>query len=319
MIQHSCLIVDKMHESIIPMLQELGFQIDYRPDISRKELLENIHVYTGLIVRSKTAINEEVIGKASKLKFVARAGAGIDQLDVALLEERNIAIINAPEGNRDALGEHAIGMLLALLNNIHTADRQVRNGIWDREGNRGVELKHKTVGLIGFGNMGRAFARRLACFDCEILAYDKYLQNFQTETVKEVTLKDIFKRADVLSLHTPLTEETRGMFNDDFVNKFEKPFYFLNTARGEIALFSSIYTGLENGKIVGAALDVLENEKINRLTGEQKQYFEAITKSDKVILTPHVAGWSFESYERINRVLVEKIKKNSVKLITREK
>lgn len=313
MIQPSCLIADKMHESIVPMLRAIGFHVDYLPNISREELLENIHTYTGLIIRSKTAVNAAVIERASKLKFVARAGAGIDQLDVAALEARHITIINAPEGNRDALGEHAVGMLLALFNNIHFADRQVRNGLWDREGNRGVELKNKTVGLIGFGNMGKAFAQRVACFGCEILAYDKYLQNYGTATVKEVPLEEIFKKADVLSLHVPLTEETRGMFNDDFVSRFNNPFYFLNTARGEIALFSAICAGLESGKILGAALDVLENEKINQLSGEQKHFFEALTKSQKVILTPHVAGWTFESYERINQVLVEKIKKMKLK------
>lgn len=307
--QKRCLIIDKMHESIVPMLQQVGFHVDYLPDIKRKELLDNIHLYTGLVVRSKTAIDEELISKATQLKFVARAGAGIDQLDVESLERRNIAIVNAPEGNRDALAEHTIGMLLSLFNRIHLADRQVRSGVWDREGNRGVELKTKTVGLIGFGYMGKAFAQRLASFGCTIIAYDKYLENYGTSIVKEASLEEIWERADVLSLHIPLTQESRTMVNDVFIDKFKKPFYFVNTARGEIAPFASICNGLSTGKILGAALDVLENEKIGQLSVEQKRYFDAIAQSDKVILTPHVAGWTFESYEKINQVLVDKIKK----------
>lgn len=306
--QKKCLIIDKMHESIVPMLEALGFQVDYKPDIKRKEILESIPEYHGLVVRSKTAIDEELIAKAVQLKFVARAGAGIDQLDVGSLERSNITIVNAPEGNRDALAEHSIGMLLSLFNKIHLADRQVRNGIWDREGNRGVELKAKTVGLIGFGYMGRAFAERLTSFGCNIIAYDKYLENYGTSTVKEASLEEIWENADVLSLHVPLTPETKAMVNDAFIHKFKKPFYFVNTARGEVAPFSSIHNALSSGKILGAALDVLENEKLDQLSVDQKHYFDAIAKSEKVILTPHVAGWTFESYEKINQVLAEKIK-----------
>lgn len=306
--QKKCLIIDKMHESIVPMLQELGYQVDYKPDIKRKEILEDIHEYCGLVVRSKTAIDAELIAKAIQLKFVARAGAGIDQLDVESLEQRNIIIVNAPEGNRDALAEHAVGMLLSLFNKIHLADRQVRSGIWDREGNRGVELKSKTVGLIGFGYMGRAFAERLASFGCDIIAYDKYLKNYGTPAVREVSLDDIWENADILSLHIPLTPETRAMVNNSFIDKFKKPIYLINTARGEIGPFESIYYGLSTGKILGAALDVLENEKIGQLSPEQKHHFEKIIQSERVIFTPHVAGWTFESYEKINQVLTEKIK-----------
>ncbi len=307
--QKKCLVIDKMHESIIPLLEELNFQVDYRPDIERNEILENIHEYHGLVVRSKTAIDEEMIGKAAKLKFVARAGAGIDQLDVESLERRKIIIVNAPEGNRDALAEHTVGMLLSLFNKIHLADRQVRSGVWDREGNRGVELKSKIVGLIGFGFMGKAFAQRLSSFGCTIIAYDKYLENYGTSTVQQASLEEIWESADVLSMHVPLTKTTRAMVNDAFIDKFKKPFYFVNTARGEVAPFSSIYNGLSTGKILGAALDVLENEKIEQLSLEQKRYFDAIAQSEKVILTPHVAGWTFESYKKINQVLADKIKK----------
>ena len=310
--QTYCLIADKMHESIVPLLSELGFEVHYRPEITRKELLATIEAYAGLIIRSKTEIDREVISQASKLKFLARAGAGIDQLDVAILNEKNIVIINAPEGNRDALGEHAVGMLLCLFNKIVSADRQVRSGVWSREANRGIELMGKTVGLIGFGNMGQAFAKRLAGFGCKIIAYDKYHPNFRMDNVSAVDLKDIFEFSDVVSLHVPLTGETRGMFSEAFVDKFKKPFYFLNTARGEIAPYSTILNGLKSRKILGAALDVLENEKINQLTASQQISFDELARLENVLFTPHVAGWTFQSYEKINLVLVEKIRKLSL-------
>lgn len=303
-----CLIADQMHESIIPLLEELGYIVHYRPEITREQLLQQIADYSGLIIRSKTAINAEVIEKAINLKFVGRAGAGIDQLDVALLEKQNITILNAPEGNRDALGEHSIGMLLCLFNKIHLANIQVKNKTWDREGNRGVELMGKTVGLIGFGNMGQAFARRLSSFGCKVLAYDKYHGNFKSPFADSVSMEEIFKSADILSVHTPLTSETRGMIDDNFIKKFKRPFYLINTARGEIIPFSTIANGIKNGKILGAVLDVLENEKLNKLSPEQIDYFNYLTSSDKVIMTPHVAGWTFESYIKINEVLVRKIK-----------
>lgn len=309
MAQLRCLIADKMHKSIISMLESAGYAAEYKPGITRDEILQTIGEFDGLIIRSKTAINAAIIEKADKLKFIGRAGAGLDQLDVALLNKKGIAILNAPEGNRDALGEHTIGMLLCLFNKIHLGDQQVKAGVWDREGNRGVELMGKTVGLIGYGNMGQAFAKRLSSFSCSVLAYDKYVPSFTSDFAVAASMETIFEEADVLSFHTPLTSETRELFDDSYIQQFKKPFYFINTARGEIAPFGAIVRGLQNGKILGAVLDVLENEKLEKLSPEQKVYFDFLASSDKVLMTPHVAGWTYESYEKINQVLVEKVRK----------
>lgn len=308
MITYKCLIADQMHPSIIPSLEELGFEVSYRPEITRQELISQISEYSGLVIRSKTAVDAALLQNASKLKFVARAGAGIDQLDIQTLKEKKIEILNAPEGNRDALGEHAIGMLLCLFNKIHLANAQVKQGIWNREENRGVELMGKTVGLIGFGNMGQAFAKRLSSFGCNVLAYDKYHSNFVSDFARSVTLEEIFESVNILSVHTPLTSETLGMVNDTFIDKFKNPIYLINTARGEIIPFSALVNGIQSGKILGAALDVLEREKLKALTEEQRRLFNYLVASDNVLFTPHVAGWTFESYEKINEVLVDKIR-----------
>jgi D-3-phosphoglycerate dehydrogenase / 2-oxoglutarate reductase len=302
------LIIDQMHPTIIPFLEGIGVKPDYRPDIKRDQVLDIVGDYTGIIVRSKMVLDREFFDKASNLKIIARAGAGLDQVDLETMRSRHIEIVNAPEGNRDALGEHAIGMLLCLFNKINLGDAQVRQGIWDREGNRGVELKNKTVGIIGYGFMGQAFVKRLASFDCNILVYDKYKRFFGDNFIKEVELERIFEEADVLSMHIPLNSETKHMINEDFLYKFKKQIYFLNSARGELAKLTTIQRAVESGKILGAVLDVLENEKLNKLTPEQTNAFNYLKASDKVLFTPHVGGWTNESYVRINEVLTSKIK-----------
>ena len=307
-LQPKCLIVDKMHESIITLLEQQGFTVHYKPEITRQEMFQVISEYTGILIRSKTEVDAPLIEAASSLKFVGRAGAGVDQLDVDLLEARSIAVLNAPEGNRDALGEHTVGMLLGLLNKINLGDRQIRKGVWNREGNRGTEIMGKTVGLIGFGNMGKAFASRLACFGCRILAYDKYLTHYKTNYAEEASLGDIYRESDVLSIHVPLTAETRGMINKEFIENFHRPFYFLNTARGEISPFKVINEALKEGKMLGAALDVLENEKIQQLTPSQKKDFEEMVRSKELSSPPCGGIVPFESYEKISVVLAEKIR-----------
>ncbi|MEC7754161.1 MAG: NAD(P)-dependent oxidoreductase [Bacteroidota bacterium] len=302
-----CLIIDDMHESIVPLLEEIGIEPHYAPKISRSEILDCIGQFEGVLVRSKTTIDKEFIDKATKLEFIGRAGAGLDKIDVAYVEARNIEILNAPEGNRDALAEHAMGMLLNLLNKINAADREVRNWVWDREGNRGVELSDKTVGIVGYGYMGQAFVQRLRAFDCRILVYDKFKKGFGTKKVEEVSLEKLFQKTDILSLHVPLTEETRGWMNETFFESFRKPVYLLNTARGEIVPIADLLSLLDSGKILGAALDVLEKEKFEALTSEEKQRFENLFARKNVVLSPHVAGWTFASYKRINEVLVSKI------------
>ncbi len=302
------LISDAMHPSIIPTLSELNFEVDYFPDITRDQILESLHQYVGLIIRSKTVIDKELIDSGSQLAFIARAGAGLDQIDLTYAKKQGLSIINAPEGNRDAVGEHAVGMLLNLFNHINRADQQVRSLNWQREFNRGVELSGKTVGIIGYGNMGSAFAQRLSGFDCEVIAYDKYKKNYSNEYVEEVELEEIFEKAEVISFHVPLTKETRLMANDDFFKKFKNNIYLINTSRGEILPLKSLLNQLLSGKVNAAALDVLENEKFQQLSNEQKLVLNELFKLDNVVFTPHVAGWSKESYIKINQTLAKKIK-----------
>jgi len=300
-----------MHNSIVSLLEANGISVDYRPDISRDGIKEVLSHYEGLIIRNKTVVDEDLL-RNSKLIFVARAGAGIDNLDQEAINKNGVRILNAPEGNRDALAEHTIGLLLALLNNIHTADRQIRGGKWIREKNRGSELRGKTVGIIGYGNMGQAFAKRLTSFECQVLAFDKYKSGFSNQFVIESSLEDIFEKSNILSLHLPLTQETRNMVDFDFFSKFRKSIVVINTSRGEILSLKALKYCLEKNKIIGAALDVLENEDIRKLDAEEREMFNYLIESNKIILTPHIAGWSFESYELISHVLAEKIIKEFI-------
>lgn len=301
------LIIDEMHQSIIPLLSKEGFVVDYRPEIDRKEIEEIIHEYGGMIIRSKTTIDRDLLVNATQLRFIGRAGAGLDKMDLDYLEERNILVLNAPEGNRDAVAEHAIGMLLALFNHIPQADRQVRNRIWNREQNRGEELAGKTVGIFGFGNMGEAFAKKLRGFDVNVLAYDKYKEGFGGSLAEEASFQKIQEEADILSVHVPLTSETKNFFTLEVLNAFRKPFYFINTARGEVISFDTLNEVLQSGKMKGALLDVLENEQFQTLDPSQKTAFRKLAENPAVLFSPHVAGWTFQSYEKINKVLVNKV------------
>lgn len=301
------LIIDEMHESIIPLLTREGFAVDYRPDIGRSEVEAVIHDYDGLIIRSKLAMDRDLLEKAIQLKFIGRAGAGLDNIDLDYLKERDIPILNAPEGNRDAVAEHAIGMLLALFNHLPSAHEQVRDKIWQREQNRGEELAGKTVGIFGFGNMGTALAKKLQGFDVRVLAYDKYKTGFGGPLAEEVSFEQLREEADILSVHVPLTAETRNYFTRDVLNGFRKSFYFINTARGEVITFDTLNEVLESGKMKGAVLDVLENEKLQALSPAQKRSFEKLAQKPNVLFSPHVAGWTFQSYEKINKVLVNKL------------
>ena len=305
--QPSILIADEMHPSLFAMLDQAGFRYDYQPNMTRAELLTALAPFDGLFIRSKTTVDEEVLSQAPTLRFIGRAGAGLDLIDLDAAERRGIRVFHAGEGNRDAVAEHTVGVLLALLANILKADREVRQGIWDREGNRGYELGSLTVGLVGYGNNGHATARRLSGFGCRVLAYDKFLTNYGDAFAKESTMDQIKAEADVLSLHVPLTDDTRLLINDAFIEQFTKPFYLINIARGEIVSLSAVVRGLERGKIRGACLDVLENEKLAKLTLDQQHSFDYLRQSDRVVLTPHIAGWTHESYVRINEVLVRQL------------
>ncbi|MFN3404092.1 MAG: NAD(P)-dependent oxidoreductase [Cytophagaceae bacterium] len=302
------LIVDTIHPSIFPELEALGFASDYLPDISRGEVLKIISGYRGIIVRSKLTIDADLLKRASQLEFIARAGAGVDLIDVTEVNNRGIKIFNAGEGNRNAVAEHAIGMLLCLLNKIHTSDREVRNFQWRREENRGYELGKLTVGIVGYGNTGRAFAKRLSGFGCKILAYDKYHKLTGDELVKEAGMEEIYSNVDILSLHIPLNIETKGMINKDFLDRFKKKIWLVNTSRGEIVKLKDLNEALDNRTVSGAALDVLENENLHNLNIDQKLNLENLVKRDNVVFTPHVAGWTFESLIKINQTLVGKIR-----------
>lgn len=303
------LIIDEMHLSILDLLEKEGFQVTYAPKITRAEILDQVSEYEGLIIRSKTPMDRELLEKAMRLKFIGRAGAGLDQIDLDYLADRGVKLFHAAKGNRDAVAEHAIGGLLALFNHIPKADQEVRKGIWDREGNRGHELMGKTVGIFGYGNMGSAFAKRLKGFGVQILAYDKYKVDFGTETVQEVMWEKVKAEADILSIHVPLTSETRNFFTLEELKGFAKPFWLVNTARGEVINFATLNEAFDQGILRGAVLDVLENEKFQRFSPEQKAEFERLAQRENVIFSPHVAGWTFESYLKINEVLVKQIKK----------
>ena len=297
-----------MHPSIVSQLESLGYNIDYQPEIKRQQLERRIGKYQGLIVRSKTVIDRALLEKTTELQFVARAGAGVDNLEEDAIRERGIHIINAPEGNRDALGEHMVGMLLSILARISEASSSVRMGHWDREGFRGTELAGKTIGIIGCGNMGNAFAQRLSGFGCNILGYDKYNAVDDTVYDKGVDINDLYVVCDIISLHVPLTPETKGFYNYSFFQQFEKPIILLNSARGEILPLKDLVQLIKEEKILGAGLDVFEKEPFNQLSHNQKDIYEYLISSPSVLLSPHVAGWSIESYRRINDVLVGKIK-----------
>ena len=299
------LIIDDLHPAFKEKAMALGFEVDDQPLITRAQTLEIVKDYVGIAVRTKFKIDAELFDEAPNLKFVARAGAGLDNIDEAAAKAKNIQLINAPEGNCDAVGEHAVGLLLALMNNFRKADTEIRNGIWDREGNRGYELKSKTVGLIGYGFMGKKMARKLAGFEVNVIAYDKYKTGFSDAYAREVSMEEIVKHSDVLSLQIPLTNETRQMVNDEYLFHFKKPIFFINTARGEIVNTKAVLNAIKTGKVLGAGLDVLEIEKFPALA--EQTFYQELKTNEKVILTPHVAGWTFDSYRKISEVLAEKL------------
>ncbi|HEY9533086.1 MAG TPA: 2-hydroxyacid dehydrogenase [Mucilaginibacter sp.] len=302
---NNILIVDDIHSIFIEQAEALGYKCDYQPTIKADGALAVIANYAGLAIRSKFNVDKQLIDAAKNLRFVCRAGAGMDNIDVAYATEKNIKLINASEGNMDAVGEHAVGMLLSLMNHFNTADAEIRNGEWKREANRGFELKGKTVGIIGYGFMGKSFAKKLSGFEVDVIAYDKYKTGFSDRYAREVSMEEIVKHSDVLSVHVPLTKETNGMINDELLFHFKKPIFFINTSRGKVAKVRAVLDAIKDGKILGAGLDVLETEKFPAL-GEQ-EWFDDLKKSGKVLLTPHVAGWTFDSYRKISEVMAGKL------------
>jgi D-3-phosphoglycerate dehydrogenase len=306
------LITDKIEQTALQTLTESGFELDQILGRERSFYLEQIGNYEGVIIRSALKFDREFIERATKLKFIARVGAGMENIDVDYAGTKGIYCINSPEGNRSAVGEHAVGMLLMLFRNLSRADGQVRQGKWLREENRGIELEGKTVGIVGYGNMGSAFARRLRGFDVDVLAYDKYKSDFGNDFVQESGMEELFRKCDIVSIHTPLTEETRYLVNKNWIDSFEKPVYLINTARGPIVHTEALVDALKSGKLAGACLDVLEYETLgfeNIGDNQRPEALEYLFQSDKVVLSPHIAGLTQESYVKLTRVIVEKILK----------
>jgi D-3-phosphoglycerate dehydrogenase / 2-oxoglutarate reductase len=308
--QSKILFIDTAHPSLHQILEQMGFVCDHFPDYEKEDILRIAGEYTGFVVRSKISMNKQIMDVAGKLRFIARVGAGMENIDVEYARKKGISCLNAPEGNRDAVAEQAIGMLLALFNKLLVADKQVRQGIWLREENRGIELGGKTIGLIGYGNTGSAFAQKLSGFGVRVLAYDKYKSDFSNANVEEVDMDRIFAESDILSLHVPLTEETTYMVDLAYIKKFAKPIFLLNTSRGKVVSTNDLLAALKSGSVRGACLDVLEYEKSSFESLQLSQFPEPMKQLfalDNVVLSPHIAGWTHESNIKMAQVLVEKI------------
>ena len=305
------LFIDTAHPSLQEGLEKMGYQCDYFSSFGYADYKKIIGNYQGVIIRSKIKLDREILTQAEKLKFIGRVGAGMENIDLEYAQSRGIHCLNAPEGNRGAVGEQAIGMLLMLFNNLKRCDAEVRQGLWRREENRGLEIEGKTVGIIGYGNMGSSFAQKLCGFGARVIAYDKYKKNYSDEFVTESTLDDLFDHCDILSLHVPLTDETRFMVDEKFLSRFKKDIFLINTSRGKVVKTEGLIKQLKAGKIIGACLDVLEYEGLSFEQLDAKnlpQAFSELIKMQNVILSPHVAGWTHESNLKLAKTLIEKVR-----------
>ncbi len=306
---YKILAIDSNHECLNNGLRDAGFIVDEDYVSSKESIEEKIANYDGLIVRSRFPIDKAFLSKATKLKFIGRVGAGLENIDEDFAADRNIVLFNSPEGNRDSVGEHAVGMLLMLMHHLRRADNEVRKGIWKREENRGDELKGKTVGIIGYGNMGNAFAKRLQGFDVDVICYD-ILPNKGNQYAEQVSSQEFFDRVDVVSLHTPQTPETTRMINAEFISKFKKPFYFVNTARGKSVVTKDLVDAMKSDQVLGVALDVLEFEKSSfekLVASELPEEFQYLINADNAVLAPHIAGWTHQSKVKLAEFIRDKI------------
>lgn len=301
------LIIDKVSDLLINKLETFGIECHYFDNLTYENAINIIENYDGIIIRSKFKIDEQFLLQAKKLKCIGRLGSGMESIDTEVAQKLNIACFNSPEGNRNAVAEHALGMLLNLLNNISKANEEVKKGIWLREANRGTELKHKTIGIIGYGNTGSEFCNKLKAFEGRILAYDKYKKGFGNNIITETTLEHIQKEADIISFHVPLTEETHYYLNDTFIANCTKPFYLINTSRGSVVDTKALVNALKQTKILGAALDVIEYEDMSFEKINYPDTFQELINFKNVIITPHIAGWSHESKILLAEILADKI------------
>ena len=304
------IFIDSVHPILAERLEAAGYSCDWKTDLDRTEVLEILPNYTGAVIRSKFKFDREVLDIASQLKWIARSGAGMENIDTDYAHSKGIQCYNSPEGNRDAVAEHAVGMILSLFNKLKQGDIQVRQGLWNREENRGLELKGKTVGILGYGYMGEAFAQRLQGFGVKVIAYDKHKQNYGSPIVEEVSEAELFERTEILSIHLPLTDETEYLIDAAYLSRIKNDIFLVNTARGKNHKPADLVRAIEDGKVLGAGLDVLEYESISFMDLKKDQLpddFKALVASDKVILSPHVAGWTHESYRKLSDVLADKI------------
>lgn len=304
------LFLDTTHPILVKKLESYGFICDHHLTTNYTEISKIINNYVGIVIRSRIKLDKDILAKATNLKFIGRVGAGLESIDTDFAKSKNIECINSPEGSKDAVGEQAIGLLLSLLTNINKSNTEIKEGKWLREENRGIELKNKTVGIIGYGNMGSAFAKKLSGFETNVISYDKYKTNYSDKYTKEVKLEEIFRLSDIVSLHVPLTEETKYMANHKFFNKFTNSIFFINTSRGPVVETESLLNAIEKGKVLGAGLDVIEYEEssfdkmdLNNMPAT----FYYLINNPKVIITPHTAGWTIESKIKLAEVLANKI------------
>jgi D-3-phosphoglycerate dehydrogenase / 2-oxoglutarate reductase len=302
------LFIDSTHPLLPETLEQAGFLCEHLAAYTYNDYLRIIQNYAGIIIRSGIVLDRQILEKAANLKFIGRVGAGMENIDEDFAKSKGVVCLNAPEGNRDALGEHTVGMLLALMNNLLRSDQQVRQGIWSREENRGEEIMGKTIAIIGYGNMGSAFARRLAGFGARVIAYDKYKTAYADGFTEESDMETIFRETDILSMHVPLTYETDYLVDGNYIDRFAKNIRLINTARGRVVKTSDLVQKMKEGKVTGAAMDVIEYEKktLENLESTPED-FQYLAKSDHVVLTPHIAGWTHESAVKLAKVLVDKI------------
>ncbi len=306
------LIVDKTNKVLTEVLTKNGFTCEEFSGKTLEDLESVIANYTGAIIRSKFTFNKDLLDKANNLEFIGRVGAGMESIDVEYAERKGIRCYNSPQGNMDAVGEHAVGMLLVLMNNLFIANHQVKGGIWNREENRGSEINGKTVGIIGYGNMGSTFAKKISGFEANVISYDKYKTNYSDSYTTETSLEDLMDKSDIISLHVPLTAETKYMINSKFINKVRKPFILINTARGPVVNTADLINGIDNNKVIGAGLDVLEFEETSfeKVSMYDNKIFKELVKKQNIILSPHIAGWTHESKIKLAKILADKIVEN---------